>query len=80
MGSKWTPGPWTIDIRNAEMVVCGSNHLMTIVHRNINWDNAEEQANAHLIASCPTMFNYIKKKADEGCEDAKSVIQSTWPS
>lgn len=59
MSEKFTPGPWKIDIRNTELVVCGSNHLMTVVHRVNNWDNSEQAANAHLISSAPELFEAL---------------------
>ena len=37
-------------------------------------DKAETVANAHLIAESPTMFEYIKTKADSGCSEAKEII------
>ena len=38
----------------------------------------ETRANAHLIAASPIMHDYILKKAEEGDEDAKSIIANIW--
>lgn len=34
---------------------------------------AEQEANAHLIAAAPTMAEYIKRRADDGCEEAACI-------
>jgi hypothetical protein len=34
----------------------------------------EYKANAKLIAKSPVMYDYITKKAKEGCEDAKYIL------
>ena len=44
--------------------------------RNGEWhwpDEQEQLANAHLIAAAPTMADYVKRKADDGCEEAASI-------
>lgn len=38
--------------------------------------NAEIEANAHLIAASPTMYDYIARKAAEGDEEAKRVVET----
>ena len=43
-----------------------------------NWKEQIE-ANANLIAKSPEMFEYIQKKADNGCEEAKEIIKQAAP-
>jgi len=37
-------------------------------------DRKEAEANARLIAESPTMFEYITKKAKEGDDEAKQIV------
>lgn len=36
----------------------------------------EVMANARLIAACPTMFDYIRQKADAGDTDARQIVEA----
>lgn len=36
----------------------------------------EAEANAKLIALSPIMFEYLVKKADDGCEEAKNILST----
>jgi hypothetical protein len=36
----------------------------------------EATANARLIAACPTMYEYIQKKAEDGDAEAQSIINT----
>lgn len=67
-----TPGPWVVlgdngyyDIADdsGENYVCGCEGI-------------DNEANARLIAASPTMHDYIKKKAEQGCEEAKSILDA----
>jgi hypothetical protein len=83
METKFTPGPWKIIMHKNRPHIFQdewSNYDKWAIARIQNDEVGDIKANAHLIASCPVMFEYINKKADEGCEDAKSIIQAIWPS
>jgi len=41
--------------------------------KSVKWKEMQK-ANARLIAKCPTMYKYIKKKADMGCKEAKAIL------
>ena len=76
----FTPGPW----KAISHPYTGCNTEITTSEnpgRGIagTWFNGyviEQEANALLIAACPTMYDYIQKKALEGDEDAAKIIAS----
>lgn len=76
MNTKHTPAPWTVNpkaktnIRHGNLTIanCSSTH---------DGSRAEEEiANAKLIALSPIMFEYLVKKADDGCEEAKNILST----
>jgi len=76
MSDTWTPGPWVVIgggsslyIRSAD----GENVCQTARHSFDARDEIEE-ANARLIAACPTMYAYIAKKAQDGDADAARIL------
>lgn len=87
---KFTKGPWTNDgddihapgipyIRISAPYGMGTQEICAVAGvlspQTDEFELTDEvKANAHLIAASPIMFEYIKLKADEGCEDAKSII------
>ena len=79
--TNFTAGKWrAIEKKNAFIIENGEETYIADVHFWTDGARSFTEANARLIASCPTMFSYIEKRAKEGCEDAKSIIQSIWPS
>lgn len=82
---KHTPGPWTYKIKPlkscpncnpnpgsiAHVMEKGKNEYSSIcdIYSEIN-----QKANARLIASSPTMYQYILRKSIEGDLDAKQII------
>ena len=74
-----TPGPWHVEWN---VNVFGANGRLianTGGHRN-NADGGahilENEANAHLIAAAPLMYEYIKQKAKEGDEHAIEIVST----
>jgi hypothetical protein len=67
-----TPGPWHwTKARTLQ-------HLQNDVHScfaGVSMPNKSEyEADARLIAACPTMYDYIAKKAEGGDAEAQSII------
>lgn len=82
----YTPGPWTIKRRTrpsgreqsmdyAILDPAGEIIAETFEIVGPN-DYRPVEANARLIASCPTMAEYIIMKAKEGDNDAKKIAHS----
>lgn len=67
-GSEYLAG-WNVLSDAGEIVGCEGI---------IPGDNAE--ANAHLIAASPTLAEYVRRKADEGCAEATSIMESIYAS
>lgn len=42
-----------------------------------NWCAAIDHPDAALIAAAPTMYQYIKKRADSGCVEATRILEVT---
>jgi len=63
--SKHTPGPWVVTPNHAESVegerlniTVGDQLIAEIHHAWIDWD--EYDANAHLIAAAPAMYEALR--------------------
>lgn len=74
---NYTPGPWRYDIamKNIGLAFIESettNEQICEFHR----EEINIEANAKLIAAGPTMYEYIKKKAEQGDIEAKGIINS----
>ena len=67
-----TPGPWEIS-RNwqGDLGIVGNRSKICALPRRKEVPN---EANARLIAACPTMYDYILKKSEEGDAEAQSII------
>lgn len=83
--SEHTPGPWFVDPNQANqawtdsIAICHDDGVAVppvIAHTTRGWKPGEAEANARLIAACPTMFDFIKSRADKGDEDAAKIIAS----
>lgn len=81
--SKHTPGPWEIAAErppetSAEWLWIGPAGWKTRVARVVVYDGEqrEQQANARLIAACPTMYDYIAKRAADGDADAQAIVEA----
>jgi len=84
---KATAGPWSVD---ADEYNSSSRQLVGIyVSQNgdgrickafancLVTTEEELRANAALIAAAPTMYQYIKKRADSGCVEATRILEVT---
>ncbi len=74
-----TPGPWKFyDAWGSKQVMFASlgnedNTVLEAARCGVDCvlSNGDD---AYLIAACPTMYDYIAKKAAEGDEDAAKII------
>jgi hypothetical protein len=87
METKHTPGPWfqshrktAPDSYNTQVYTQNGEAICTLA-----WYPKPEvngvvgtyrEANARLIAACPTMYDFINKKAGEGDAEAKQIIST----
>ena len=85
---KHTPGPWELgnydkstvwavnDFSTQRLQIANCKYLDQEFGEVIRDETrAEAEANARLIAAAPTMYEYIKKRSDEGCEQAQKIMQ-----
>ena len=79
--NKPTLGPWSIDGFNLSGVIAlvpGREKIELICECKTDRNPIEfkeAKANARLIASSPTMYEYINKKANNGDAEAKRIIE-----
>lgn len=84
MSDKWTPGPWfavndgsaaepMMMVKAARIAGRPPRHEVAIVATGDS-PQEMENANARLIAACPTMYAYIAKKAQDGDADAARIL------
>ena len=72
----FTPGPWEFE---AEPVMGVFVHdaegtVAEIMCDQTRIDDRTAIANARLIAECPTMYEYIAAKANQGDADAARIV------
>lgn len=87
MSEKWTKGPWiahdhgvgelVVYEHETESVVC----ILDDTDGSYAWPDdysvsEEARANAHLIAAAPTLAYFALSKAEQGCEEAISMLSS----
>lgn len=77
--SQYTPGPWRVADDEGGMI--GDFHIESsegvyVAACGSESGRSEAEANAKLIALCPAMYEFIKKRATMGDESAKSLIAS----
>lgn len=81
---KFTPGPWELcgDGKAIQNIIDPIFYKVGIKHRGIRVAEAhgvgeeETEANAHLIAACPTMYDFIKQEAEQGNKKAIDLLNS----
>ena len=59
---KWTPGPWASDYldQNGQRVVSGQHiEICTCWHHSVGSIEKEMEANAHLIAAAPDLYEAL---------------------
>lgn len=71
---KHTEGPWKpVKLNDGTYMIDAHGHV-TVCHMNDLSD--ETEANARLIAACPTMFEYVQEKANGGDTDAQEILRN----
>jgi hypothetical protein len=84
METKFTPGPWRMETEaepeddSPVVYVCHAATVcdVTTICNMLPSRAAsveQRQANAHLIAAAPTMADYVRRKAEEGCDEAARI-------
>lgn len=79
MTTKHANGPW-ISVRDKEVneilikTKKGRKFIASLDLHSIKTGTEENCANARLIAASPSMYDFIKSKAEKGDEDAKALL------
>ena len=73
MSERWTRGPWHTDGHGLRTIVRGDNGAIVCVRHRL--DAEQHEANSHLIAAAPTLFEYVNKCAMNGCKEAEHIIK-----
>ena len=72
-GSQHTSGPWSYNPRSANRLTGPKGETVAATYGG-TVGTAEQDANTRLIASAPAMYEYIKKRAAEGEQEAQSIV------
>ena len=67
-----TPGPWRAQINHCTHAVISPDGFDIALLRASDFDS---EANARLIASAPTMFDYLTLLASRGNDEAHEIIK-----
>ena len=81
MQDKHTPGPWEATgnyvrspmhqpeglPRGVQIVECRDGYFLP--------HTEEAKANARLIAAAPSMYDYLRRKAADGCREAQEIME-----
>ena len=80
---KYTKGKWKYnEVRdnspfNGMFVIHNEDEDFAYVEDyNDPYDHEKKEANAKLISKAPIFYEYIEKKAKEGCEEAQGILSS----
>jgi hypothetical protein len=79
METKHTPGPWEVETGHPEHDLILANdgrEIIAEVWVRFGDGKGEDQANARLIASSPTLYAYALRQADAGDVDAQKMLDS----
>lgn len=78
--SKHTPAPWIAEdnwLSGNIDIVSEEREFIVSVYPDSDTELAKiDKANAKLIALSPIMYNYLYKKSQEGCEEAKNILST----
>ena len=82
-----TPGPWKLDGSSITAQWEDGETVQVALLSTTRWAGTnpkereasnrmkrENEANARLIAACPTMYNYVSRQANEGDKWAQKII------
>lgn len=89
MANAFTPGPWTFSqdnqfgdtrfyVAQQEGAPYTPNYsdVATLIAETCSGDRvAVQQANARLIAAAPSMYDYLRRKAADGCREAQEIME-----
>lgn len=76
--SWYTPGPWNwVKGDKYDVHRLAPGILLSVGADGTPWGDEIDRANARLIAAAPTMFDYIQKKANDGCAEAALILEKT---
>jgi hypothetical protein len=82
----WTPGAWRAASKPSAVVgwpvvSIHGRSICSVAYRN-DWnlpesaERGEAKANAALIAASPSLAQYVQRKADEGDEEARRLMET----
>lgn len=72
-----TPGPWHLwSSKDGGFTISAGYQDEAVICQRSDWDHraTESVDNGRLIAACPTMYEYIKQRAEQGDEKASSIL------
>ena len=87
--TQHTPGPWVtggcgddgwrmiLGPKTRFYHAFGEAHTTGIAYISVSDSEAEDLANARLIAAAPTMFNYLTKLAEGGDNEAYEILKES---
>jgi len=77
-GAQHTPGPWSVLNDEAIKIKAHDGTLATVTHLHLRGrrDTNQVEANARLIAACPTMFEYVERRAVSGDQEAIYILEA----
>lgn len=80
---KHTPGPWNVSTELKQVCVYGSPkgihgiiRPLVAICDDADLSNAENEANARLIAAAPEIYEFLKKNAETFWCDADQINQT----
>ena len=79
MSTQHTSGPWEDTGNNEVIKIQQAVTLQPIAFIKPGYsisNHSAVNANARLIAACPSMYEYIARKAQEGDIEARGIIKS----
>ena len=73
--ARHTPGPWRHNEQSPNRVTGPEGETVAATYSGMA-GSAGQLANTRLIASAPTMYEYIEKKASEGDQEAMNIVSN----
>lgn len=70
-----TPGPWTYNPESPNRVTGPRGETISATYGGMVGDK-EQLANARLISNAPAMLEYLQKRAGEGDEEARGILEA----
>ena len=73
-----TPGPWSYNPESPNRVTSSTGETVAATYGGMVGDK-QQVANALLIASAPTMLDYVKGRAGDGDQRAREILDGMEP-